>query len=192
MESVEVVIRDVVGPLPDTSGIIIASAAGKTFPIKCYYADAACLWTTMSQPPEEAPPLDEGLPHPYEVMMAVLKTADVHVIRIRLVKASDSFYSVVYMVRGENCEDLRKPIKFSEQASVGAIVSVLSGVQMQIERPVLDGIIDSTEGYEMMRSSFQPLFPLMQLSSTEDMELLSNYLDAAMPNGSVFSPGRGG
>lgn len=178
---VDVLIKDVMGPLPDNSGIIIASAGGKTFPIKCYYADAACLWTTLSEPPAEAPLLDEGLPHPYEVMMAVLTAAKIGVDKIRLVKASNTFYAVVYLTHGSD-----KPIKFSEQASVGAIISVLTGVAMEVDPEVLAAVVDSTGGYEHMKCSFAPLFPLMQLSSTDDMELLSNYLDRAMPNGSIF------
>lgn len=164
-------VLDVIGPLPDGSGLIVVSSDGKTFPIPARFGEAEACYALSKGDVSSTP---------FDFMVAVFGALNVKVSKVKILKANFELYAVLYM-----SYPLGKMLRVAtDRAASGVVAALCSGAPLFIEEDALDGIVNSANAYSELQSEFGRLWPMAPITNSRTLQIMSDYMDAAMPNGS--------
>lgn len=174
MSQFPVSVKDVVGLLPDGGGLIVVAVKDKYFPIKCSGEDAnAC----------RAAVAGADLQTPYHFLSSTLRAAGMEILETKLIRAGSQLYSVMYL----KCPSRSGLIKICSDNPAGGIVSaLLSRCPLSMDGEVVDKLVDSRDAYACLVRAFGKLWPMERITETDLMKTLSDYMDEALPRGSIF------
>lgn len=174
-------VRDVVGPLPDGQGMIIVRAGGKSFPIACPLPDAAACFCHIHGSPFDSP---------YVFLSSSLKDlGGVSLLRAELLEVERALYAKMYFMSPE----WETPIRRSSYNPAEAVnLSLISDPkEFGICKSSLRRIVDSSDAFAYLRKSIGSLWPMAPLTNTSELQALHEYLEEAMPGGSIFGRPKG-
>lgn len=174
-------VKDIVGPLPDGRALIVLTAGGKVFPIRCSLADgAACYAHTVGSPFDS----------PYVFLSSSLRTiTEIRVKNCVLSEVEGQPYGLSYFTSPKWVKILRKS---SDSAAEALNLSLASGEKFLVEKETFEKIIDSSDAFACLKGSLGKfkeqggLWNLAPLTNTDELKALDDYIDKAMPNGSIF------
>lgn len=164
---------DVIGPLPlDNTCLIMMSAGGKAFPIQCSLIEAQeCAYRLAGT---------SDMP-PYKVASDILKAAEITVCWTKLTKVNGAVYSQIMLQTPSGY----KKMSFDDP-TVAILMAMANDLSITMEADAVGSIIDSNQKYHAMKEQLKELWPLPQIDNTNDLRILSDFLDESMPDGSIF------
>ena len=172
--------RDVIGPLPsDQSALIVLRAGGKMFPVQCSMADADACYRLLKR--------RRGKPSVYDFIPPLFDAMCMSPIRIALVRRQTSLYSSIDL-KGKGRKRVMRIS--SDNPAIAINLSLCSGVPLYIPKDDLDCIRDSCSVFFSLKKNLSPLWPLGNLYDTKSIQALVEYMDEALPTGSVFNGAR--
>lgn len=171
-------VKAVLGFLPDWSCVIMVNASNKTFPIRCKMTEGSMCYSLLTKNERT----------PYEFMADVLTQSKARLVKAELTQANNALYSALYF----RVEGMAKLCRISSDEPSNAINAALaSRAPLLIDRITLNKLVDSAAGFEILKSylskNFGTIFPLPRISDTGTLKLLADFIDEAMPNGTVFN-----
>jgi len=165
----EVCVKDVIGPLPDFSGIIVVEADKKVFPVRCSLADAETCHDILTTGTSSGP---------YSSVTSVFKASSVSITGSELVEREGGLHSSVTLKRG------RKKMRLaSDNAAMAINLSLLSECPLLIDDECLARLKDSSRTYNAVRCEIRMLWPMHQLNKTSELQAMTEYMEDAFPDG---------
>lgn len=171
-----ILVLDVMGPLPDGAGMIILGNQEKAFPVKCPLADAAACYSHLNGSP---------LDNPYVFLSSSLLTlSKARLTWVELHEADGHLHALMWYESPE----LERPIRKSTFNAAEAVnLSLASGMKtINMEKTSWLRAIDSSDALAHLKREFGCLWLWPPLNGTDDLRLLHDYVEEAMPNGSIF------
>lgn len=162
-------VKDVIGPLPDWGAMIVVELDGKTFPVRCSLSEAESCHRVISTGNADGP---------YAFASSVLDATDVSVTSSSLVEREGSLCSSVGIKKGKRNMRLS-----SESPGVAINFSLYSDCPLTILVDP-DRIKDSTVTYNQVRCEIRRLWPMDQLTRTNELRVIAEYMEDAFPDGS--------
>jgi hypothetical protein len=178
--TVQVNIIDVAGPMPDDNGgLVFLEAANKVFPQRCSLEDAIAIFYMLCK----VAPGKYAADGPYDHFAALCKAVKLPLDSVLLVDVHGSLYSDV-VFRGPR----KKPLKICLDSPAPAMrIGQAFSAPTRMLSADIERIIDSREQYLQIRDYFGNLWPLPMLTDTTSLRIMSDFMDAAIPDGSIFS-----
>lgn len=175
---VGVFVTDVIGPLPDGTGLIMVSSEDhKVFPVRCSSAEAESCYNMAASKAQT----------PYDFMSQVAGEFNAKLVRAEITEQSRELYSAIYFDVGQQM--LRKISTDSPANAINAAIAAKA--QLFVARQTLDKIVDASNSYVVLKSilkrSYGSMYPLPMMDSTPMLRMMSDFLDEAMPNGTIFA-----
>jgi len=170
-------VKEVVGPLPDgNKGLIILEAGNKTFPVICPLPDAASCYCHLYGSPFDSPYLF--------LSSSLASLTNVRLDWAEITEVEGTLYAQM-LYRSPEWE---KPVRRSTANPAEAVNMCLASGRdgIGIDKEVLDRIVDSSDAFVCLRKQLGALWPLPLLTDTLDLQALYDYIEDAMPGGSVF------
>ncbi len=162
---VQVNVKDVVGPSLDNSCYIVLVAGNKIFSIESSFANAEICHGLLQ---------GEIAANAYEFLADILEAVKIKIDRAELEAVNGSMYGKIYL----KAEKEDKPLRLASSsvcAVINAAFAARAGIEMSEE--LLDAIQDESIAYYRLKTSFIETWPLLDLDSTELLEILSDYVD---------------
>ena len=160
-KEIPVVVKDVVGPLPDGECLLVLAAGKKTFAVRCGLADADTCFSRLCG----------NKPSVHAFMSEIMRVLELAVSKV-----------VIFRIEGETCckvilKGWKKPIKLSTDC-VGTGINLAQGAGIVIREGALSEMNDVDEEYVALKFHMFSLWPLSPLHHTPALEALSDFLDA--------------
>lgn len=178
MDLVPLHVKDVMGILPDDSCLIMVSSTNRMFPVKCKMTEGIMCHSLLSKNERT----------PYEFMADVLGQSKARLVKAELTQANSALYSALYF----RVEGNPKLFRICSDDGANAInASIATRAPLLINRSILAKLVDSAAGFAILKTylskNFGSTFPLPRISDTGTLKILSEFIDEAMPNGTVFN-----
>ena len=174
--------KDVIGPLPDGRALIVLTAKKKVFPIHCSLSDGAACYAHLVGSPFDSP---------YVFLSSSLRTvAGIKLKNCLMTNVEGQPYGVSYFVGPKWVKPLRKS---SENPAEPLNLSLAAGENFLVEKESFEQIVDSAEAFVCLKNSLGchkeqgGLWNLAPLTNTVELKALDEFMERAMPNGSIFA-----
>jgi len=156
--------------------LIMLEAEDKAFVLPCALSDAqSCAKVLKPSPGKQW----DG---PYDFLASILSLTESKVAQCKLMRGEqERLFSSVCISSKEG-----KSVRLSSSnASMAVLFAIYNDAEIMISKADLRDVVDCSSAYNMMKRTF-PLWPLPIFSDTESLKALSEFMDEALPNGSVF------
>lgn len=165
---IEIVVKDILGPLPGDNACYIVvmtkEKTGKIFSIQSSYADAEMCYNLLRD--------GLGGPNPYEFVTEVMGKLDVVLEKATLETVKTMMYGKLFYRK----QKAAKPMKLVTANPAAAINSALAA-NVPLFMSDKAAIRDTGDEYIKLKNEVGALWPLPQLSTTESLMQLSEFID---------------
>lgn len=157
-------VKDVLGPLPVAGECyIILSAKDLIFPIPCNFADASICHSLLT---------GTGAETPFEFLTDTLEIANTSIVSTELHEVSNSIYGKIFLKN-----DSKNMKKSSSNPCMAINTALAAKAEIKITNELANKINDATVEYHRLKGAIGDLWLLPQLTSTELLELLCEFIE---------------
>jgi bifunctional DNase/RNase len=167
---VQIHVKEVVGPLPfDQTCFIIITAGQQIFAIPSSFADAENCHNLLTH---ESP-----FTNAFDFLTATLEAVDVKINKVELEVLSGQMYGKIWMkTKGEE-----RPLRLACSNPAILINTALSAeIPIEMSKDEISKLSDVTVEFVRLEACLAHLFPLPHISSTEVLQILSEFVDKAL------------